>query len=379
MKTPHEIVIEVGAPERGWVRARGGEAYAVSLDLLTAADAVALRFPFRRELWDAARPDNEVRVLVDGACYVHAIIDSRTFSTGKGDQVSIAGRDIMGRLVDESAPLITYDGLGIVDLVERMLPPGPTRNGLAQRVATSNARNRQLVGRAGDARGEPAIVPRQRAQERKVNAGETQWSVLHHFLEEAGWLATASGDGTEIVIMRPNFLQVPRYAFVYNGPGAAGNNVEECTLREDLADSFSSITALGRPRDSAGKRSKHGWRSSTWKDHDTADGTGRRFRRRKQLIVHDDGATDMEARAKREARERDADANTLQVTMRGHAFAGADGPVFYYPDTVALVALDVVGVRGLWYVTTVRLTGDARDGQRTELDLVPLGTDLRMR
>jgi prophage tail gpP-like protein len=379
VREPHEVVVEVGTPEGGWWRVRGAEGYSVSIDLLTAADAVAFRFPFRPELFEAAKPDNEIRVLIDGTCYVHALIDSRAYSTAKGEQVSISGRDIMGRLVDESAPLITYDGIGIVDLVEKMLPPGPPVGGLASSVATSNARNRRLVGRGGDARAEPAIVPRMRAEQRKVNAGETQWTVLHHFLEEAGWLATASGDGTEIVILKPNMLQVPRYAFAYNGPGAASNNVEELVYTDDLTDSYSQITALGRPRDDRGRRSKHGWRSSTWKDHDSADGTGGRFRRRKQMIVHDDGAPDMEARAKREARERDADSRTMQITVVGHAFAGLAGPAYYYPDTLAVVSMARIGVRGIWYVTTVRLTGNDRDGQRTELSLVPHGTDLRMR
>lgn len=378
MKNPHQVEVWVGNPADGWVRSLGISDYAMSIDILTAADAFSLRFPFRVDLWDAATNDNQIQFIVDGATYVHGIIERRQYSLAPAESITINARDIVGRLVDESAPLLSYDGLGIVDLIRKCLPP-PV-GGLAVDVVTSNTTNRKLISRSGRGRDvDPPIFTPQRVQDRKVNAGESVWHVISHFLEEAKLLLFATGDGSKLVVAPVNRLQVPIYQFIYDGPGAPNNNVLGVEYDENVTDCYSMITAMGRPRDDEGHRSKSSWRSATWYDNpkNTVDGTGKRFRRRKQLIVTDDGATDMRARAEREAAERDVDTQAITVYASGHA---QEGPrrAYYAPDTLAFVSLGRINVRGIWYCTAIRLTQSDADGQRTELSLVPRDTDIRM-
>lgn len=355
--------------------------FEVASDMLELQDSWSITTPLTRELWDLAPPDATVRIFVDDSQVLEGFIDDRERTIDKqgGSVMRLTGRDKGGRLVDESAELVTYAGLGIEDLARRLVAPWfPT-------VSLSNAQNRALVRgrgrRLANVSSEPAIVTDRRMQ-RKVDPGDSVASVLSYFLERAELLGWSSANGREFIIGKPNYSQAPQFFFFQPAAGsrrAAEGNVLSVTYRESVGERYSEIRALGSSR---GNADSYG--PNVTKRAATAKSSA--LLHRKRLIVVDDdiaSAADAQKRADREMRLRDASGVQLELEVAGFGQAlGGDEttrPALYAFDTMARWEDEELGVRGDYLVTKTTLRRSKGGGETTTLNLVPRGTELVLR
>lgn len=378
----HNVSIAIGDAAR-WQWVDAVEGYSIAIDMLRPADAVTLRLPASLDMWELCKPDKRVNVFIDGTRVFSGIIDERkrTLRKSEGSLIEISARDKVGRLIDESAPLITYRGLGIVDLARKLASP-------LFDVTTSNASNRRLIvgPRLRQHSKEPPIDTG-KGMKRKVQPGESIWQVLHFFLEESALLAWSSADGKNLIIGRPNYTQPAQWFFVSAGRDsrrALDTNVMEVEHVESFAERYSLIIAVGSKPGTATQygNSVTGLRG-IWKDGPNADGTGADFAIRKRLIVSDDGVGSTKGaqdRADREAAERNATGRRMRLVVagHGHSFGDQQQPALYAVDTIARVIDEEIELEEDWFITGLRFRGSRSSGQTTDLDLVPVGTDLRM-
>jgi len=378
----HSVALRIG----GQVVERWTD-YQVATSLLQPADAFSLTLaPATRDVWDLCRPDAEVQVLVDDTKIVTGFIDDRRrqVDRGGGAVLTVTGRDKGGRLVDESAPLLAFDGLGIQQLAERMAGEWfPT-------VTLSNARNRRLI-RGSGARGlarasrEPPIDTKPRAR-KKVEPGESRWQVLAAFLEEAELLAWSSADGQEFVVGLPNYEQEPQYRFFAPAPGSTkerDGNVLSWTIEDSVAERYSTITVCGAGR---GDSSHYGDavinRRAQARNGDGTDGVGKDFAHPKRLLISDDDVRSLDAakvRARREMALRDGGGHRVRLTVPGHGqLREGRYPALYAIDCMAWFEDEEIGLAGAYLVTACDFRLTRTEQEIAELELVPKGTVLRL-
>lgn len=375
----HDVRIALGdASGWDWVRPAS---YEVSCDMLNPADAISLSFPFSSELWPLAAPDRLVNVIIDGTRVFSGIVDDRRYTLRKseGAAIHITARDKIGRLIDESAPLIRFRSLGILDLGRKLA-------GHAFEIVLSNAENRRLIvgPKLKHHSREPAIARFVQGAHRKVEPGESIWQVLSYFLEEAALLAWSTADGTQLVIGKPNYSQQAQWLFVAAASGSQRKfdaNILEVDYQQSLAERYSQITVMGAHPGEDGEPGAT--RRGIAVNGPGPAGIGKDFEIKKALLLKDDAirsAAHAKDRAGREMAERDGRGTRLRIVMPGHGEVYGPGQqsALYAFDTVAHVLVEQPGIESDWYVTGVNYRGSREAGQTTEIDLVPVGTDLRM-
>ena len=373
----HVVTVRAGAQAVDrWTK------YTIDLDILQPADAFALSFgPATRALYEVLAPDVAVEVLVDDITVLTGFVDDRVWSDARdGSTIEITGRDKGGRLVDESMPLTSFRGLGIVQLAEAAARPW------FPKVSLSNAENRRLLRGSGApiarVSKEPPIATGPHP-EKKVVPGQTRWQVLSGFLQEAGLLGWSTADGAQLVVGKPNYDQEPQYHFVQPGPRSARareGNVASVAIRHSVGERYSMVVAMGAGRgDTANYGAAVTKHRAVAKDGPGAQGEGGSFRHPKVLYVADDEVRNIDqavARAAREKRQRDASGHELDLVVPGHAQLVEGRPVLYAPDTMASVEHEETGLSGLYLVTSVAFAQDRQSGPTTRLRLVPRGTEL---
>jgi len=378
----HNVAVRVGGElvER-W------EEYSIECDMLNPADGFRVTLgDWSKRVFDLVRPDAPVEILLDGTRVLSGFVDDREWVTSReGTMLSVTGRDRGGRLVDESAPLVTYAGLGIQDLAEKL-----TSYWFPGGVLLDNATNRRLVRGRGAALAkvskEPAIIATKHAP-RKVNPGESIWHVLQTFLAEAELLGWSDAAGEHLIVGKPNYDQEAQFAFFVPKDGSAQRdrgNVLSCSVKDSTGERYSKIVACGAGR---GDSADYGdrvlkWRGTALNNPDDADGVGKDFSARKLLLVTDDdltGAGPAAVRAAREMAERDAGGRALALTVAGHAqLRSGRVPTLYAFDTMAHVEIEALEHQGLYLITAVSFKHSRSGGEVTELKLVPKGTELRV-
>jgi prophage tail gpP-like protein len=384
--TEHRVTVRAGKRLiENWT------SYDVSADMLQPADQFALQLgpadPIGQEfgkIWKAVAPDTLVEILLDDVPIMTGYIDDRSGSSDAGgDTIAINGRDKAGRLVDESMPLVGFNGLSIQDLALVVGSPWFTR------VDLSNDTNRKLVIGAGrGAKGGRVMKDPDRTRGdvryyRKVEPGETRWNVLSHFLHENDMLAWAAADGQTLIIGQANHNQAPTFYFFNAAEGSRRQAQANCAsfrVMESVGERYSQIITMGS---NAGSAKDYGEKVTKRKgvasDGPGLKGIGKDFSHRKILLLADDAIKDdgqAQTRAVREMRERDAKGHEIQLTVFGHSQQRADAraPSLYAFDTVAFVESEVFDIHGLYLITSVRFHRDRANGETTELTLVPKGT-----
>ena len=372
------IRLQIGSDEGGWYTVPGVSDYAFNIDLRTPADAFAFTFQTNPTLYQVCAPDNEVRVFLDERRVFTGIIDDRGRAGDKatGSKISIRGRDVMGRLVDESAPLVSFSGVGVIDLIKKLVAGSAITS-----VVTSGVTNRRVRGgRVPGASSEPPILNGEKAP-KKVEPGETIWQVMAHFLEETGYIAYTGADGKTLIVSKANHNQPPAHTLIHAPVGTARaklSNVIAFDDRTSLGEMYSVYTALVQPPETTIEDTPP--RRGHARDNPASvDGTGARFRLRKRLILQDDAAPDPTERAIRELKERGQSYIERSYTVEGHGVVTPAGErVYYAPDTMVRIEDDEIDSRADWYVAAVTYSGDQQSGQRTTLSVVPRGTELRL-
>lgn len=381
----HEVKIALGSAD-SWEWVPTVISYDCGSDMMEAADSFTLTMPLTRRMWELCKPDNAVNVFIDGTRVYSGYIDKRIRRLSKqdGSTVTIECRDKVGRLIDESAPLLQLSGLGIVDLAKRLA-------GDLFEIITSNATNRALIagGRSKRTSNEPSIDKGhgKKFKPKKVDPGESAYQILQFFLEEAELMAWSTADGRFLVIGKPNYNQDALwsvYAASKGSPALQRHNVIDLEYVDSIAERYSQIIAVGsKPGTSQDFGPSVVKQLGQAVNGPGPDGIGKDFQRRKRLIVQDDsvhGLAGATARAKREMAERDSTARRVKVVMAGHGQVSSAGqrPSLFTFDTIASFTDEDLSIAEDWYVTAVRYQGDKEGGQRTVLEMVPRGTDLRM-
>lgn len=366
------------------------ESYEVTSDMLQPADSFRMALPNAGlDVFNLCQPDKAVQVLLDGTVVLTGYIDDRGYRSGPGGTLlEINGRDKGGRLMDESAPLTSFAGLGIQQLAEKMVKDWfPV-------VSLLNTENRRLIRGKGAPQAkvssEPAIV-NSAHPERKVSPGESRWQVLARFMEQAHVLGWSSANGREFIVSLPNYAQEAQYSFFVAGEASARraeSNVIDFDLTDSVGERYSMIVACGS---SKGKEAKAAnqyagrvtRRRGVARDNpDDPFGIGLDFRHRKVLLVSDDDVKNdqlAQDRADREMAVRNASGRRVTLTVRGHSQI-RDGarPALYAPDSMARLEVEAIGLAGTFLVTGVRYQHSAQAGEVTELTLVPEGTTLSL-
>jgi prophage tail gpP-like protein len=350
--------------------------YTVKTSLVDAVDTFSLRMPWTSEAWRLLAPDRPVRIILDGVAVVTGFLDESEIPPDD-EVISVTGRDRCGRLVQESAPAIDYRGLGVKELVGRLASPW------FQMVTLSNARNRRVLrGRGARAAVGSEPVRLDTRVGTRLEPGQMRWTAIDELLGQAGYLAWSAGDGSELVIGRPNYDQAVQFHFRRPTPGSRGGNVLGLGVRRSTADRYSRIIVLGS---GAGTDASYGLavsaRAGEAKDNPlTVDGEGRDFSAPKRLVIADAAVSsraEAQTRAQREMARRNAGALLLSIEAPGHGqVVAGSAPTLFCPDTLARVDDEVTGTSGVYLVVSCNYRGTRTGGATTSLELVPRGTEL---
>lgn len=370
----HEISLVVdGVQIRDW------ETYEIRTDMLSPSDHFMLRMPFVRSVWDLTRGDRPITVMVDDVEILTGFIDEHLVPEDD-EVVEVVGRDRAGRLVDESAPGINFAGLSMFELIRRVADPW------FKDVTFSNARNRRVIrgrGKKAKAGSEPVKLFTQKKIGTHIEPGQSRWQVIETLCKQADLLAWSSGDGTELIIGKPNYNQEPQFRFFM--PAANSRRIAESTVlgmgvRERTGDSYSRVIVVGSgigTEVSYGKSAAA--RYGEAKDNPaTPDGDGLRFSEPKRLIALRSVSSLAQAKelAQREMARRDAHADGITVRCAAHGqVVGGVEPTIFAPDTIASVEDERTGKQGLYLITSCTYRSNRR-GEETLMELVPVGTDL---
>lgn len=372
----HEVrVVVEGQTIDGWTE------YEIATSMIEPADGFTMRRPFDPRLWGILRRDARVRVMFDGAPVLDGFIDGRRKRSKEGT-IEIRGRDRAGRLVQESAPRITYEGLELTEAIRRLADPWFTK------ITLTDARNRSLRMGKGRRRvpagNEPIIVKRSASGAGKVQPGTMRWAIIEELCSQAGLIAWSSADGRELFVGRPNHGQAPSFHILKARAALSGlsSNCIDLQYDEDNGDRYSLIgvvgTGGGTERDFGMAVSS---RRAIARDNDDApDGTGRDFIYPKRLLMPEAQFTsirDADRVAEREMMRRNFRAATWEATMRDHGQWYGPAPTIYAPNTVAMITdEDFDPPMEETAMITACTYRRARAGDTTTIELVPTGTEV---
>ena len=369
----HTVSIVIDGHEvRGWTE------YSISSSIIDPVDTFSMTMPWNRAAWDLLRNDRPVHVKIDGITVLRGLLDDRD-SPADDDVITVSGRCRVGRLVQESASSFAYQGLSLTQLIAKLAAPWFTT------ITLSNARNRKVLrgrGRKAVAGEEPVRVD-PRKDGLLAEPGQMRWEIIERLLNQAGMLAWSAGDGTELIVGKPNYDQEPQWRFFRPAPGSrrmAEGNVS-IGVKDSTADRYSRIVVVGSGRGTvtnygAAVASRYG----EAKDNPgTAEGTGGDFTEPKRLVMQlpVQSTQEAQANAERELRRRKAQGEviTVRAPLHGQLVGGTYRTIFC-PDTLASVECERTGRRGAYLVTTCRYSSSREGGERTDMDLVPKGTEL---
>lgn len=369
MRRRHEVTITVAGKKIG-----GWTEYSIECSMLAPADAFSLTRPVSREVVNLCETDAPVSVQIDGTTVLNGRIGAVRGGATDGTMV-VSGRDLSGRLVQESAPGVQYAGLKLVELVKRLASPWFTN------VVLSDARNRAVrrgKGYHAPAPTEPLVLDAVTAGGR-IEPGQMKWQVIEELVTQAGYLCWSSADGKELVIGKPNYSQAIQWQFVV---AEGRSTVLDLTTEDNVEDGYSRILVVGASR---GTDADYGTgpseRAGEWLDFPGPEGVGGDFQAPKRLVLGQQklrSSAEGKQLAEREARRRNRNRRMVTVEAPGHGqiVRGAT-PTIFAPNTMAHVVWEAWGLDGAYLVTGCKFASK-RDDERTSLQLVPKGTELSL-
>jgi prophage tail gpP-like protein len=361
----HAVSISVGG-----VEIRGLTSYDVHTTILEPVHTFSLVMPFSRDAWEHCALDAPAKILIDGVTVLAGFIDEREV-TDSGDDLRVTGRNRAGRLVQESAPGITFAGMDLVGLIGALADPWYTT------ITLSNARNRRVLrgkGKKARAGREPVFVTTSKGS--RIEPGQTRWQVIADLCQQAEILCWPAGDGTELVLGLPNYDQEPQFAFVMAADrGAERSNVLGLSYVESIADRYNAIIVVG-----SGGGTDANYGAPVGSRIGRAENT-RGFSARKALVLEKAVRSSEEASAyaRREMRRRDMQGTRVSITAAGHGqvLAGQYHTIFA-PDLAASIHDERTGMRGLFHVVGCAYRCSRDGGEETVLEFVPRGTELSL-
>lgn len=370
--TKHVVAIAISG-----VEVRDPQTYEIQVSMTDVPGTFTMHFRFTREGWDTLRPDRPCLVTIDGVPVISGFIEDSHCSED-GDTIEVSGRCRMARL-QESAPTISFAGLGIQELAQKLASPWFSA------VTLSNAQNRNVSrgkGKKARAASEPVKINTRVGTQ--IEPGQSRFEALERLLEQAGLLMWSSGDGRKLVIGKPNYDQEIQYRFYR--PAEASLRARDSTIlgmrvNRSTGDRFSRVIVVGS---GAGTTVNYGSavaaRYGEAKNNPlTVDGEGKDFIAPKRLIVVRAIKSIKEANelAKAEMSRRDASGSAITVRCAGHGqLIGGTYLTIFAIDTLAAVHDEVTGTVGVYTVVSCSYGSGRGEGEETTMELVRKGTEI---
>lgn len=352
--------------------------YTIDVGFLEPAGSFSLSIPADEAVWRALRTDRPVKILIDGVAVITGYIDAPE-CRWKDGVINVRGRSKIGRLVQESAPAVNYAGKTLLGLVGELGSP------FFSKAVLSNARNRKVLrGRGKKVASTGAVyIDKRDSIGKRIEPGQMKWAVIEELARQAGYTVWESGDGKELVIGQPDYLQEVQYRFLHAKPGGRrfSSNILDGSIRPSTADRYSKIQVFGS---GAGTVANYGLppaaRAGEAKDNPlTTHGDGKSFSAPKRLILVDKDIKDRataKAVAEREMARRNMAKEPITVIAphHGQLVQGREMTLFTY-DTLAFVEDEVTDTQGVYLIAACTYQGKD-DAETTTLELLPKGTEI---
>lgn len=379
MGVSHVIrVVTNGAVIGGWT------GYHVDSSMVTAADGFELRRAFDAQAWNLLRRDSDVLIEIDGTPILRGFVDKRV-RVAKAGTMTISGRDRAGRLADEAAPEIHYDGLTILEAFRRLSSPW------FETVTLTDALNRRLRrgrGKRVASGAEPSVLINIRVPRRgAVHPGERRAQVMHEIAARSGLIWWSSADGKEIFLGKPNHHQAPQYVFAHVRTGSLTRpTVKDMTVTEDDGDRYSLIMCGG-----AGGATPTNYGANVTdrrgvvydSPFNRIDGTGRDFIHPKRMFMPErdfDSYGDAQRVARNEQVRRDYKRHLISVecAYHGQFLDGTGEATLFASNTVARVIDEEQDppLDDTYLVVSCAYSSNRDQGETTTMHLVPTGTEI---
>jgi prophage tail gpP-like protein len=395
----------------GWLN------YEVISDMMSSADSFILSLIARKDVLDFFRTaGHKIRIFSDDSLQMTGIVDAvPTDSNKNGTTLTITGRDFGGLLTDAAAPMLTYDGLSLSQIAEKLIEPWSAyipsviTDNAANRYMTAGITYRKRTGVSGapapgtssllGSLSAPTAAPsaaggwqtlrrrspdyrpinQDRQYQRRSKAGDRAWDVIYKLAQEISchlWFSAAG----ELVLARPLYSQQSPYPKLFLRIDDEGNTTEsncKISMDCDIGDRYANYTFIGQGSQSASSIGKvlsdHNYSAS---DYSPAfwikEGNVLQSRLAKDDViavrnVKDTKFTRRLGRTKMEANAVDGYGMTIEVP--GHR-GGADGPLWSI-DTVVDVEYGPKKVDGMHYIRG-RTFRHGNDGLTTTLNVIPV-------
>lgn len=367
-------IVMNGAVIDGWT------GYHVESSMITPADRFELRRPFNADFWRLLRRDSDVSIEIDGTAILRGFVDKRERDAREG-AIVLSGRDRAGRLVDESAPAINYNGMTILQAFQRLADPW------FGTISPSDLRNRTLrrgKGKRVAAASEPVVVINIRVPRRgAVHPGEKRSHVMHEIAARAGVLWWSSADGKEIIVGKPNYDQPAQYVFAHAAPGSATRStIKNLVISEDDGDRYSLLMCAG-----VGGQGDTNYGVNTSDNrgvvfdnpNNRVDGTGRDFIHPKRLFLPErdfESYGDAQRVAANEQARRDFKRHQVHVEAPLHGQFLTDGgpPTLFSPNTIARIIDEETQLDDEYLIVSCAYSSNRDQGEVTTMVCVPTGT-----
>lgn len=338
MSRPAVSIIVAGQELYDWT------SFEAESNLLTPADAFSFTVPnIQGRFAEAFTPGDAVQVVIDDEVELKGYLDDVQIS---GSRITIAGRDVVGHLVDCSAEPRSYSKMRLDALAEKL---------------------------AGDWvpiwQVDPLVTLATHSYV-KVDVGETVWDVLARIARKDRCILWLDAQGVGH-IGRPTYTG-PLTAVLRNcTPMEGRSNVWEPDVMVTLRDRFSELTVLGSSGNTRGT-----WGSSALKSRTESDAevpNSRRF-----IMTDGDIKTLKQAqdRAEDEVERRYFESVTLRYTapgFYGEPLSRAQEPQRFAIDTRVAVVDTYAGLDTTFYVTARQFRCDEQGDYTTRLELHPSG------
>lgn len=379
MGRSHELTVTVeGQTIPDWI------GYHIESSMITPADSFQLRRHFDPDFYNALRRDARVTIAIDGIRIMTGIIDRRK-KRSRDDTMEFEGRDMMGRLVDESAPAINYTGMKTDEAIRQLMTP------YFSVLTTSDQRDRLLRrgrGKRVGAGTEPVVLINVRTPRAgTVHPGQSRMQVIHEIVsrQNQGLVCFGNSNG-ELFVGRPNVSQEAQYLLAHTKPGSSTpTTVKDLTISEDDGERFSLIMVAG-----SGGQGDTNYGESVVDNRGVVfdnpfnkiDGTGRDFIRPKRLFMPEkafENYGDAQRVALNEQARRDYKRHIVSIEAENHGqFVGtAEATIFTYNTIARVIDEDTKPILDdLYLIVSCAYSSQRETGETTTMHAVPRGTEI---
>lgn len=306
-----------GVSHHDWMR------FSVDASFLTPAGAWELDVGIETATLPAeVQPGARVVLSAGRDVLMTGLIDDITEGLRRGrHELSIAGRDNAGALVDCSAPVFTAQNMTLQEVITRIVHPF----GISKVAIHADK----------------SVAPKKFS----VNPGETAWEALQKVAEVNGLWSWVAPDGT-FIIGGPDYSAPPVATLVLNRDGRS--NILSLTRQRSIAGRYSEVTVLSQG---------HGSREHDGVHNRKGTATDSGFTLYRPLVQEmcdtdtDDMAT---ARAKKLLSDSRLKALTLTIEVRG---LRTPAGIPWTPGQRVTIQSDLYGIDGTFFMMSRRISG----------------------